>query len=290
MAPWVLIIAWQPHPVTLRLSLQIRKKNVYDSVLKFCFSFDSWPYWKNRKPQCWEAGFFSWRDWGVSPSRIQRKFCQSPPSTLVPVFGPRLVPPQPRFSPKIWKIWIHLANSKKWPNFALGGQFWLQSDFFISPPIRLRPHWGPMGTENFESPPHHKFREKNPERRNASKFCYPTLSLLNERSMSCPPKASPHLAPRPLCKLWRKNKTCSLEGKSHTHCHTVAKYLNWLPVHVSVFNRLDPLETVVNHVWHVGTSVLDSHCTIGGKHWFVCLATKESCGSRFLAPRPRNVP
>ena len=47
---------------------------------------------------------------------------------------------------------------------ALSGQFWLSLIFFASPPplIRLRPRRGPMGTENFESPPHQKFREKNP--------------------------------------------------------------------------------------------------------------------------------
>ena len=47
-----------------------------------------------------------------------------------------------------------LKNSKKWPNFALSGQFWLQLDFLRkSPPIQLRPRRGPTGTENFESPP-----------------------------------------------------------------------------------------------------------------------------------------
>ena len=44
-------------------------------------------------------GFFPGGDWGGPP--IRRKFCQSPPHpTLVPVFGPRLVPPQPRFVPE----------------------------------------------------------------------------------------------------------------------------------------------------------------------------------------------
>ena len=32
------------------------------------------------------------------------KFCQSPHPTLVPVLGPRLVPPSRGLSPKIWKI------------------------------------------------------------------------------------------------------------------------------------------------------------------------------------------
>ena len=54
-----------------------------------------------------------------------------------------------------------LKIAKKWPNFALGGQFWLQSDFFCKspPPHRLRPRRGPTETKNFE-PPHQKFREK----------------------------------------------------------------------------------------------------------------------------------
>ena len=36
------------------------------------------------------------------------------------------------------------------------------SDFVLvgPPPIWLCPHWGPTGTENFESLPHQKFREK----------------------------------------------------------------------------------------------------------------------------------
>ena len=46
-----------------------------------------------------------------------------------------------------------LRIAHKWPNFALVGQFWLQLDFFASPPpIRLRPHRGLTGTYNFESP------------------------------------------------------------------------------------------------------------------------------------------
>ena len=50
------------------------------------------------------AGFFPG---GGSP--IRRKFCQSPHPTLVPVFGPRLVPPSRGSSPKMWKIWIHFC-------------------------------------------------------------------------------------------------------------------------------------------------------------------------------------
>ena len=44
-----------------------------------------------------KPGFFPW---GAGGPPIRRKFCQFPPSTLVPVFGPRLVPPQRRFVPK----------------------------------------------------------------------------------------------------------------------------------------------------------------------------------------------
>ena len=42
------------------------------------------------------------------------------------------------------------------------GSFGFSQIFFASPPppIRLRPRRGPTGTENFESPPHQKFREK----------------------------------------------------------------------------------------------------------------------------------
>ena len=52
-------------------------------------------------------GFFSWGGLGGPP--IRQKFCQSPHPTLVPVFGPRLVPPSRRSSPKIWKIQIHFC-------------------------------------------------------------------------------------------------------------------------------------------------------------------------------------
>ena len=43
---------------------------------------------------------------GLGGPPIRRKFCQFPPPhlTLVPVFGPRLVPPSRGSSPKIWKI------------------------------------------------------------------------------------------------------------------------------------------------------------------------------------------
>ena len=37
--------------------------------------------------------------WGTRESPIQRKFCQSPHPTLVPVFGPRLVPPPAEVCP-----------------------------------------------------------------------------------------------------------------------------------------------------------------------------------------------
>ena len=58
----------------------------------------------------WLTGFF-FLGWGGPP--IWQKFCQSPlHPTLIPIFGPRLVPP----------------------------------------PIRLHPCRGPTGTANFESP------------------------------------------------------------------------------------------------------------------------------------------
>ena len=52
-----------------------------------------------------------------------------------------------------------LKIAKKWPNFALGGQFWLQSDFF-----RKSPHPTSSPSSNRRGPkiwsPHQKFREK----------------------------------------------------------------------------------------------------------------------------------
>ena len=54
-----------------------------------------------------------------------------------------------------------LKIAKKWPNFALSGQFWLQSDFFSQvPPIQLHARRGPTGTENFKSPPIKNFEKK----------------------------------------------------------------------------------------------------------------------------------
>ena len=50
-----------------------------------------------------------------------------------------------------------LKIAKKWPNFALGGQFWLQSDFFRKvPPIRLRSD----GDQKFWVPPIKNLEEK----------------------------------------------------------------------------------------------------------------------------------
>ena len=115
----------------------------------------------------WCRVFFLRGDWGGPP--IRRKICQSPPSDTCPHFWTKAGPPQPRFVPEnlknlntfLCQIWLHAKNSKKWPNFALSGQLWLQSDFFASPP----PHPTsspsvPDGDRKFWVPPHQKFREK----------------------------------------------------------------------------------------------------------------------------------
>ena len=53
-----------------------------------------------------------------------------------------------------------LKIAKKKPNFALSGQFWLQSDFFLQvPPSDFVPVGDRQGP-TFLSPPHQKFREK----------------------------------------------------------------------------------------------------------------------------------
>ena len=106
---------------------------------------------------------------------IWRKFCQSSPIRhLSPFLDQGLPPPaevRPRKCEKLKYIFVSNLTTctlklistlkscipclkKKLPNFALGGQFWLQSDFFRkSPPlIRLRPRQGPTGNKNFESP------------------------------------------------------------------------------------------------------------------------------------------
>ena len=113
------------------------------------------------------------------------KFSQSPPIRhLSPFLDQGLSPPPPRqgSSPKnlknlntfLCQIWLllsskvplksvfHAENSKKWPNFALGGQFWLQSYFLQTPPPHLTS--SPLGTgrdQKFWVPlPHQKFRKK----------------------------------------------------------------------------------------------------------------------------------
>ena len=55
------------------------------------------------------------------------------------------------------KLYFMLKIAKKWPNFASGGQFWLQADFFCKSPTSDFIPVGP--TKNFESP-HQKIREK----------------------------------------------------------------------------------------------------------------------------------
>ena len=101
-----------PHMVLYNLpSLSIAKErltclNNVPWSLQAC-----WVHFFLHPPQ----GFFL-GGWGVSP--IRQKFCQSPHLTLVPVFGPRLVPPQPRFVPEnlknlntfLCQIWLLLSS------------------------------------------------------------------------------------------------------------------------------------------------------------------------------------
>ena len=101
------------------------------------------------QPMC-NRRVFPGGDWG---SPIRRKFCQSPPHQhLSPFLDQGLFPPaevRPRKFEKfkyilVSNLTIFMLKStikscsscltKKWPNFASSGQFWLQSDFFASPP------------------------------------------------------------------------------------------------------------------------------------------------------------
>ena len=117
-----------------------------------------------------QQGFF----WGGGLPPFGKNFANPPIRHLSPFLDQGLSPPppEPRLVPEnlknsntfLCQIWLllsskvpykavfHALNSQKWPNFALGGQFWLQTDFFckVPPPIRLRPHRGPTGTKNFE--------------------------------------------------------------------------------------------------------------------------------------------
>ena len=70
------------------------------------WSTGKWMLKKKKNPPALQVFFFL-GDWG-SPHLA--KILSIPTSTLVPIFGPRLVPPlQPRFVPKIWKIQIHFC-------------------------------------------------------------------------------------------------------------------------------------------------------------------------------------
>ena len=116
---------------------------------------------------------FSWGGLGVPPSG--ENFANPPPpSNTCPRFWTKACPPPAEVRPRKFEKFKYIfvlnlttfqlkstlkscISCLKWPNFALSGQFWLQSDFFHkSPP---HPTTSPSGTENFESP-HQKFREK----------------------------------------------------------------------------------------------------------------------------------
>ena len=122
---------------------------------------------------------FSWgggvRNWGIPPSG--ENLVNSPPSDTCPRFWTKACPPPAEVCPKkfekfkyifvsnlttfklkgyLKKLYFMLKIAKKWPNFALGGQFRLLSDFFTSPPP-LHPTSSlsvpsPTGMKNFESP------------------------------------------------------------------------------------------------------------------------------------------
>ena len=51
---------------------------------------------------------------------------------------------------------------KKWPNFPLGGQFRLQSDFFCKSPLHPTPFLSVIDRDQKFWVPPSKFREKNP--------------------------------------------------------------------------------------------------------------------------------
>ena len=115
---------------------------------------------------------------GGTGGPIRQKFCQSPPpSDTCPRFWTKACPPSRGSSPKIRKILIHFCvkfdyfKAQKYLKklyFMLKieknglilhkvGSFGFSRIFFASPP---HPTSSPSGTENFESPPHQKFREK----------------------------------------------------------------------------------------------------------------------------------
>ena len=105
--------------------------------------------------------FFPGGDWGFHPPPPPsgKIFCQFPSRHLSPFLDQDLSPPTkvpPRKFEKFKYIFVSNLTtfklkstlkscSKKWHNFALGGQFWLQSGFFrkfppykkiLSPPIK----------------------------------------------------------------------------------------------------------------------------------------------------------
>ena len=136
-------------------------------------------YYKFNSPQFVTGPrVFSWGDGGPP---IRWKFCQSPPpSDTCPHLWTKACPPPAEVCPRkfenfksilcqIWlllssfylkKLYFMLKIAKKWPNFALGGLFWLQSDFFRkSTPSDFVPVGDRRGPKIL-SPPNKKFREK----------------------------------------------------------------------------------------------------------------------------------
>ena len=128
--------------------------------------------------QCQHQSFFLG---GTGGPPIRWKFCQSPHPTPVPVFGPRLVPTQPRFIPEnlknlntfLCQIWLLLSSKVplksvlqlkiakngliliRWAVLASVG-FFSQ----VSPPPSDFAPVGDRWRPKILSPPHQKFREK----------------------------------------------------------------------------------------------------------------------------------
>ena len=93
------------------------KKETFSHIFLLTHVYSNISEWPSSPGLCTEnhPGFISWGTGGPHPAKT---LSIPPPSTLVPVFGPSLVPPQLRFVPENWKnlntflcqIWLLLSS------------------------------------------------------------------------------------------------------------------------------------------------------------------------------------
>ena len=141
------------------------------------------------------------------PPHLAKMLPIPPHPTLVPIFGPRLVPPPAEVCPRKFEKFTYIFASnlttfklrstlkscisclkyKRWPNLALHGQFWLQLDFFrqVPPPPSDFVPIGPRRGPKILSPPN-KNLEKKPFLQIEISKHVSILPHIKSPVMSCP--------------------------------------------------------------------------------------------------------